>query len=98
MVSLLSTSSTSSIRSAAPLLSQRWLLRARVCLGCSNPVGRGGATQLLDPSPQWEQDAEAAVRAAIEGGLDERCGEFEYVGIEQFDEGAEEFKFIIRWQ
>ena len=52
----------------APLLSQRRLLRARVCLGCSNPVGRGGATQLLDPSPQWEQDAEAAVRAAIDLG------------------------------
>ena len=31
-------------------------------------MSHGGATQTLDPSPAWEQDAEAAVRAAIDLG------------------------------
>ena len=34
----------------------------------SNPVSRGGATQRLDPTPEWEAAAEAAVKAAIDAG------------------------------
>ncbi len=46
------------------------MLRGRCVFshGCSNPVSHGGATQTLDPSPAWEQDAEAAVRTAIDLG------------------------------
>ena len=39
-----------------------------VCIGRSNPVSNGGATQPLEPPPQWERDAEDAVRTAIDLG------------------------------